>query len=94
MSAEMGIALGHLDDFCVKPIEILKVDTQGFELHVLRGASRLLHIGAIRRIKLEFWPFDLRKHGSDPVQLLELLHEHGYALSEVGKAGQPDLAAD
>jgi len=86
VSADTGIALGRLDDFCVEPIEILKVDTQGFELHVLRGATRLLHQGAIRRIKLEFWPFGLRKHGSDPVQLLELLHEHGYALSEGGNA--------
>ena len=89
VSTDTGIALGRLDDFCGEPIEIMKIDTQGFELHVLRGAARLLRQGVIRRIKLEFWPFGLRQHGSDPVQLLELLHTHGYALSVGGNALQP-----
>ncbi len=47
----------RLDTFCerhqISKIEILKVDTQGFELHVLRGAERLLSSGSVNLIHLE-----------------------------------------
>lgn len=47
----------RLDTFCqqnsVSNIDLLKLDTQGFELHILRGAERLLKSKSIRLIYLE-----------------------------------------
>jgi FkbM family methyltransferase len=47
----------RLDTFCrqqqVSRIALLKIDTQGFELHVLRGAEQLLNAGGVEVIQLE-----------------------------------------
>ncbi len=48
----------RLDDYCreqgIGRIDLLKIDTEGNELAVLRGAERLLRAGAIDRVQLEF----------------------------------------
>lgn len=36
VSSDAGVSLGRLDDCCNQPIDVLKVDTQGFEGHVFR----------------------------------------------------------
>jgi hypothetical protein len=36
VSSDAGVSLGRLDDYCNQPIDVLKVDTQGFEGHVFR----------------------------------------------------------
>ena len=85
VSSDSGVSLGRLDDFCRQTIDVLKVDTQGFEGHVFRGAAGLMRSGYIKRIKFEFWPFGLRSHGSDPVQMLSFLAQVGYTLKIGGK---------
>jgi hypothetical protein len=48
----------NLDDYCaqrgVDHIDLLKIDVEGFELNVLRGASRLLEGQRINAIQFEF----------------------------------------
>lgn len=50
--------LRRLDRFCeeegIRRIEFLKIDVEGNELNVLRGASGMLKTGAIRLIQFEF----------------------------------------
>ena len=47
-----------LDEFCatngIMGIDVLKIDTEGFELEVIKGAANLLETGAIRFVYLEF----------------------------------------
>ena len=47
-----------LDVFCtsneIKRIDVLKIDTEGFELEVMKGAANLLKTGAISFVYLEF----------------------------------------
>jgi hypothetical protein len=60
----------------------LKIDTQGFELHVLRGLEPWL---AARRgwvIKMEFAPQWLRSQGTSPAELLGYLLER-YEVAEL-----------
>jgi hypothetical protein len=51
------IQMATLDAFCaeagIECIDLLKIDTQGTELSVLRGSSEMLHKGAIKTIFLE-----------------------------------------
>jgi FkbM family methyltransferase len=89
VSSDAGVSLGRLEDYCAQTIDVLKVDTQGFEGHVFRGAVGLMRKGHIKRIRFEYWPFALRKHGSDPVEVLTFLNQEGYALFEKGEKLEP-----
>jgi FkbM family methyltransferase len=66
-----------------RPVDLIKIDTQGHELRVIRGATNLLrrprYLG-VRTIVFEFYPPAMRLLGDDPVVLLELLHSHGFSL--------------
>ena len=52
------VAVVTLDDYCaerrVERIDLLKIDVEGFEANVLRGARRLLESGCVSAIQFEF----------------------------------------
>lgn len=54
------ITVTTLDDYCqknnIKTIDYLKIDVEGHELSVLKGASRMLSEGNIRYIQFEYGP--------------------------------------
>jgi FkbM family methyltransferase len=56
-SSSETITVETLDFFCgsqnISSIDVLKIDTEGFELEVLRGGAELLSVGAIRFIYAE-----------------------------------------
>ncbi|GAB4036834.1 FkbM family methyltransferase [Spirosoma gilvum] len=79
-----SVTVETLDSFCaaqgIAKIDLLKIDTQGFELPVLRGATRLLtekRIGALL-LELNFAP--IYEGQSDPLVILNLLREHDMRL--------------
>lgn len=57
-------------------IDVLKVDVEGYELGVLRGAEQLLSEGRVRIIMMEFHPGMLGTSGTDPQGLLEFLQHY------------------
>ena len=61
-------------------LDMLKIDVQGFELNVLRGATQLLQQNRDLVIVLEFWPYGLRKAGSAPEELLNFLDNAGFSI--------------
>lgn len=70
----------RLDDY-FKPdqrVDLLKLDIQGYELHALRGAQRVLAENPTVKLLLEFWPFGLRSAGSSPEALLAFLQDHEF----------------
>ncbi len=73
------------DDAAIGHIDLLKLDTQGAELPILRGASRALQSAAIDVIYTEFF---LVPHyeGAAPLEVLwTLLSAHGYAMYDLFK---------
>ena len=75
-SVEIRTVDGVMDDLGIDRIHFLKVDTEGFELDVLRGASAALAAGRIGIVQLEFH--------LDEAEGLQRLHDaiapHGYEL--------------
>lgn len=59
-------------------VELMKIDTQGYELHVLKGALKSVAARRYRYILYEFSPWLMRKsHLGDPWELLSLLPNMG-----------------
>ena len=64
-------------------IPLMKLDAQGYELHVLKGARRLLSARAISAIRFEVAPNWLNGQNSSARELYDLLTWHGFALHPV-----------
>jgi FkbM family methyltransferase len=72
-----SVPVDTLDNFCsaraVDRIDLLKIDTQGFELPVLNGAAELFKNGKIGAVLLELNFATLYEGQSDPLAILQLL---------------------
>lgn len=80
----------RLDDFCdeygINRIDLLKVDVQGHEFEVFKGAERLLKEGRIALIFFELsWAGDPRTD-CPARRSIGLLEQYGYLFSSVGAA--------
>ena len=69
----------RLDD-CVAQAELVKVDTEGAEWQVLRGATSLLQSRPV--IVVETWAGNTRRFGYHPDQMLAWLSELGYEIEQ------------
>jgi len=67
-----------VDDLSDEPIDLLKIDTDGFELEVLRGATRVLSRDDIA-VFLEYSPPHIRRFGgAEPTEVLATLGAAGF----------------
>ncbi|HEU5275987.1 MAG TPA: FkbM family methyltransferase [Xanthobacteraceae bacterium] len=67
-----------VDDLTDSPVDLLKIDTDGFELEVLRGSARTLRQDNIT-IFLEYSPPHIRRYGgTEPSDVLGSLRQAGF----------------
>lgn len=79
-----SVRVETLDNFCtthhIDHIDLLKIDTQGFELPVLRGGANLLGQGKVGAVLLELNFARLYEGQSDPLEILQLLRTYNMRL--------------
>ena len=78
-----------LDDY-FKPgerLDLIKIDVQGYELHALRGAQRVLRENMDIKLLLELWPAGLEQAGVKWEELIELLLRLDMTVTFVRSAG-------
>lgn len=66
------------DEWNIDAIDLLKIDVDGFETAILRGARKLMAAGKIRNIIIEYNDYWLAESGSSEQILTELIEKHGF----------------
>lgn len=77
LDATVTVPMVRLDDV-VDVADAIKIDTQGAELAVLRGAPRLLR--TCRRWVIEYWPEGLTAAGAESSALYDVLADAGFTV--------------
>jgi FkbM family methyltransferase len=96
LSGEETVGADTLDNICrrhgISRAQFIKIDVQGAEARVIRGAAGLLGASADCILMTEFWPHGLARCGADGLEYLEMLRELGFRLYELtGASGVPAL---
>jgi FkbM family methyltransferase len=71
----------------IAQVDVIKIDVEGAELNVLKGAEKLLSSPQRPAIVLEFEEEAQRRFGSSCAQLTSFLKAHGYELQRVTPQG-------
>ena len=87
------VPVRRLDDFIgpgdgFRPINVIKIDTQGSETAVIKGLSATLADSPLARIVLEYWPYGLERCGSSARELIDVLERESFLLWRI----QPDAS--
>lgn len=85
----------RLDDVIPVPVDLLKMDVQGFEYHALQGMRATIASSPGLTIFTEFWPEGLCRAGSDAGEFLRLLRSLDLEIFYINEyANRLDLADD
>ncbi|HNT98913.1 MAG TPA: FkbM family methyltransferase [Elusimicrobiales bacterium] len=96
--SSVEVACVSLDDFVSrnalegKAIKLVKIDTEGSELRILKGAEKTLP--RVANILSEFTPALVSRGGGDPSEYAAILRRHGfkgYEVSAQGTLSEADL---
>lgn len=71
----------------IAPVAFIKIDVQGYELHVCRGMSDTLAANPRAAVVVEYAPDLLRQYGVEPAALLQFFFQRGYSAHRVTQRG-------
>jgi FkbM family methyltransferase len=75
-------------------VDLIKLDVQGYELHVLRGADRVLQENRAIKLVLELWPYGLRQAATPWPHLIAALEEKGMCIRQWSSKGLTPFRQD
>ena len=85
-----------LDDFFEpgQRVDLIKMDIQGYELHALHGANRVLADNPTAKLLLEFWPCGLKQAGANWMDLIYTLQTKNMSISKITNYGLVPFRSD
>lgn len=87
LHGEETVGADTLDNICrghgIASADFVKIDVQGAEAKVVRGATGLLSASGDCILMSEFWPYGLARCGTDALEYLRMLRELGFRLYEL-----------
>jgi len=94
----IGIDMATLDSIVesetLPSVDVIKIDTQGFELFVAQGMTALLSGNPRVRILMEFWPWGISRAGGSPRDLLDFFTARGFEVSIIDDSRRQVARAD
>jgi FkbM family methyltransferase len=92
------VSIDTIDRFLTRAdiakVDILKVDTQGYDLQVLEGAEKSLRNGIIRCVIVELNFVPIYRGQCSPTQIMDYLSQHAFQLVDLyGKHRQRNALA-
>lgn len=92
-ASQESVPVRPLDEMLAgRRVDFIKMDVQGWEAEVLRGASALLEANPGLRIYFEFWPHGLERAGTSVPQLASLLRDLRLNVTQPDDPAPADLA--
>ena len=86
VGSPINVPVRRLDDWLaeheVDRVDLMKIDIEGFEPNVIKGAAECVRQGRLRAILCEFNKYWLEMNGSSPSQLYHLLTRSGFVLAQ------------
>ena len=76
------------------PVDVVKIDTQGFDHLVVAGLRRTLAACPRAQLMIEFWPDSMRERGTDPAAVVRDYRALGRPIGVLGDDGIANPAAD
>jgi FkbM family methyltransferase len=78
---------GYAEEKGIDRVDVLKVDVEGYEPHVLAGAERLLGEKRVRAVVCELNEAELTARGSSPDEIVATFARHGYSRHPLPNVG-------
>ncbi len=81
-----------LDDYFAgddRPIDVIKIDTQGAEGVIFEGLTGIAKANHDIRIAIEWWPAAVQEMGYDAGKLLSMVSSLGFHFYDIGWLGNP-----
>jgi hypothetical protein len=70
------------------------MDIQGYELHALQGANRVLADNADIKLLLEFWPYGLKQAAANWIDVIAASKGKGMVIKQVSTDGLISFHSD
>ncbi len=76
-----------LDSLIEDSVQFIKIDVQGAELEVLRGAEKLMERSRTLAMLIEWWPYGLLKNGQGTMDMIRYLIRLGFDVYYIDSSG-------